>query len=100
MFSAGETVICVDDTFPNPNCTFPNGVVVRGQRYNVWGVTLKGGVRITGLPVLPAFVTNPIFAPYIDAGWKPHRFRRIADDPLMDSVERSQDLELVGANRQ
>jgi hypothetical protein len=99
MFSTGDTVLCVDDTFPNPNCSFPNGYVVRGQRYEVVGVTLWGAVRIAGLPVLPTHVPNlMMFGSFNDAGWKPHRFRKIADDPLMDS-ESQQDLELVGASR-
>jgi hypothetical protein len=95
MFSAGDTVICVDDTFPNPVCTFPNGVVVRGHRYGVVGVTLTGGVQIAGLPVFALLSVDP----HRDAGWKPHRFRKIAGDPLADSVEHNEELELVGASR-
>jgi len=99
MFSAGDTVICVDDTFPNPNCTFPKGVVVRGERYTVVGVTERGGVQIAGLPVFCAPIVIESLAPYLEVGWKPHRFRKLEDDPLMDVAEHDEDLELVGAGR-
>jgi hypothetical protein len=104
MFSVGDTVICVDDTFPNPNCTFPKGVVVRGHRYTVVGVTIRGGVQIAELPVFCAPVGIEEFARYFqvrdfEVGWKPHRFRKVWDEPSTGLAEEDEDLELVGARR-
>jgi hypothetical protein len=84
MFAAFEKVICIDDTNPNPICSFPAGYVVRGCVYIVRGTGPGGGVQIEGKPVRFSAL------PGIDTGWKRHRFRKCGGvdfDKLNDFVE-------------
>jgi hypothetical protein len=80
MFVTSEKVICVDDTNPNPLCSFPCGYVVRGRVYHVRGISFTGGVQIVGRPVIGACWLCTFFAEYphecVDVGWKRHRFRK------------------------
>jgi hypothetical protein len=85
VYFSSERVICVDDSFPNPLCRFPEGYVVRGQIYHVIRVRETGGVVIAGKPVFNLFTDDEV-------GWKPHRFRKLSDNPVEDNVE---DLECV-----
>ena len=105
MFMPSQKVVCVDDTNPNPLCTFPCGYVVQGRVYIVRGMALSGGVQIEGLPVighprvsLAAWKRVPSEnVSVIDAGWKPRRFRSYDDQETSEEVGDSQELELVGA---
>jgi hypothetical protein len=95
MFSPGEKVVCVDDTHPNPLCTFPGGYVVSGSIYTVLD-SPGPGVRIEGKPVhlvldFPGLGSHTLS---FDSGWKPHRFRRFHDN--QPSSQEEDELELVG----
>jgi hypothetical protein len=85
MFFPGEQVLCVDDTHPNPVCSFPNGYVVRGHVYTVIGISPSGGVQIAGLPVFNLISGNEV-------GWKAKRFRGRHEQ---DNVDESAGVELL-----
>jgi len=106
MFAVSERVVCVDDTNPNPLCTFPLGCVVRGRVYCVIGIGPSGGIQIEGLPVIGYI--DPILAimrglppgPHPDVGWKRHRFRKMRDIDSDSGIEiANAEPELVGSVR-
>ena len=69
MFKPSDQVVCVDDTNPNPNSTYPSGCVVAGTAYTVIGIADEGGLIIQGKPVIGRISGQ-------EAGWKRRRFRR------------------------
>jgi LytS/YehU family sensor histidine kinase len=72
MFKISEKVVCVDGRNPNPNSNYPCGYVVNGSIYCVRGIGYEGGIQIVGKPVIGKQTG-------LDAGWRPHRFRRLND---------------------
>lgn len=96
-----EKVVCVDDSNPNPVCTFPCGYVVRGRVYYVRGMGPTGGVQIEGRPVLHSAAYRMQFQNLGwpgsdgDVGWKRHRFRKCDDFKLEEEGAISADEDLV-----
>jgi hypothetical protein len=104
MFVTSEKVICVDDTNPNPLCSFPCGYVVRGRVYHVRGISHTGGVQIVGRPVIGVcwlcalagmFGEWPHECVAEDVGWKRHRFRKCDEVNSEEVTEFSTDAAYV-----
>ena len=87
MFKPSDQVVCVDDTNPNPNSTYPSGYVVAGSTYTVMGIADEGGVIIQGKPVIGRNSGQ-------EAGWKRRRFRRVEEKDGQD-----EELVAVGASK-
>ena len=64
----GGKVVCIDDAYQRPDrVSTPDGLLIRGQVYNVAGTSICGGVLLTGLRAISLRSGK-------DVGFEPSRF--------------------------